>query len=58
MSEGFLKFCELMLNVTLGQIILSQILQTYKLAALTTFDFMRPEKQQQQQTSNTIITMA
>ena len=48
-----------MLNLTLRQIILSEILQTCtKLAALTTLDFMRPEKQQQQQTTNTIITMA
>ena len=58
MSKGFLKFCKLISNLILGQIKLSQILQTCinYIAAWTTLDFTKLDIKKQ--TSNTIITEA
>ena len=44
MSEGFLKCCKLMSNLIVVQIIVSNFTNVHNLAALTTFDSMKPEK--------------
>ena len=40
-SEGLLKFCQLISNLIVGQIIDSNLTNVHKLAALTVLDFMK-----------------
>ena len=45
MSKGLLKFCKLISNLTLGQIIVSNLTNEHKLAAETTLHFIKLEKE-------------
>ena len=55
-SKGFIKFCKLISNLILGQIIVSNLTNVHKLAAETVLDVIKLVIKKQ--TSNTIITLA
>ena len=45
MSKGLLKFCKLISNLILGQIIVSNLTNEHKLAAETTLHFIKLDKE-------------
>ena len=45
MSKGLLKFCKLISNLILGQLIVSNLTNEHKLAASTTLHFIKLDKE-------------